>query len=210
MSWLKRSYTKVLIVFLLLAISFGVSLHYNKKVYSGEVKIGGDIYSGGSVQDITINSDSVISASGNVNVSSADGTNSYPISNYNLDAQRQVVDSTWASSVIAKLEKVPHKDINELSVNNMNALNLPEGTIWIKRSGDYIINGATFSGKGTIIVKDGDLKIDGDIKYNTSDPNTSVGFIVTSPRSNKGNIIIKDTVMELRGAYYTTGTIEIK
>lgn len=89
------------------------------------------------------------------------------------------------------------------NLNNLNPTNRPEGGVWKYTSGDLHVSGEV-SGRGTIIVTNGNLYIDGNLYYPAGDTTSSVGFIM----SNGGSIVVANNVNQLVGAYSTTGTIE--
>ena len=86
----------------------------------------------------------------------------------------------------------------------INPDNNPDGQVWLIKNGDLIVDcNIQVEGKGTFIIEGGNLIIDNDINYATSD--SSIGFIVEN-----GNVKIKNSVYNLRGFYYVPkGTIEI-
>lgn len=201
----KRIFTRKIIFYLVLIIlGIGFFLNFDK-IAQGAVNITGDVYSGGSLgNNITVGNNSVVSANGTVDVK---GTN-YKIGNYN---RTKVL--TRVNDIIPKLKTLSSKKLDSELFSppefKLNPNNFPEGTVWY-RNGNLTVKGGTYSGKGTIIVENGNLKIDGDIKY--SNPKTdSIGFIVSGVEKNgTGNITISNSVTELHGAYFATGAIIIE
>lgn len=88
------------------------------------------------------------------------------------------------------------------SFSNINPRNKPEGQVW-KHDGDLIIDDTAVSGKGTIIVE-GNMNINGNIRYESTSQRNSVGFIVN------GKITINSNVENLVGAYYASEEIEFR
>lgn len=192
------------IAFFMVLLFVSSFFYFRSKVYSA-VTIGGDVYSGGNVNNINVKNKSLISAKDTINIGDAQ----YRIPGYDQSAYRNIINPTRIETIILGLEKIDHFEINnftEINDLNINQKNFPEGTIWIKNSGDLVIpgSGVAFNGKGTIIVKNGNLKINGNIEYGANNSNTSVGFIV------KGDIEIAESVEKLRGAYFATGEIKIR
>lgn len=83
--------------------------------------------------------------------------------------------------------------------SNINPSNKPEGQVWSTSDGLNINSDINIGGKGTIIITNGDLNINANMSYASS--NSSVGFIVLN-----GNVNIAKDVSTV-GAYYSSNQI---
>lgn len=83
----------------------------------------------------------------------------------------------------------------------------PEGRVWKVENRDLVLRNVTFQGRGTIMVVNGNLVVEGSNSYLAPDSNHSVGFIVVG-----GNTTFKPggaTLQRVAGAYLTTGTARL-
>lgn len=182
----------------------GISLFFGTQIArGGETEVIGDIYSGTNIGNIKIGAKSVIASKGTIN---ATGTE-YKISNYKMDSVLQ-----W-TTIQAKMNKNKtrliserKKDLNKSTIwgtFNLNPDNIPEGQVWY-RNGDLTIEQTTFSGKGTIIVVEGNVTIRGNLSYSNSfDPSNSLGIIAD-------NISITSNVEKIVGIFYASREIKIE
>lgn len=124
------------------------------------------------------------------------------IANYNAkNLNWSQINSTMANNTQRLINEYAQPWTGDL--RNLNLYNRPEGGVWRYDTGDLHINGEV-QGKGTIIVTNGDLYIDGNLYYPSGDTTSSIGFIVENGR----RIVVSNKVSQLVGAYYTSGTIE--
>jgi len=78
---------------------------------------------------------------------------------------------------------------------------IPEGKAWVYDSGDLNIfsssGNVNMSGKGTIVVKNGNLNIKSNLVYDSGTSGSITGFIVLN-----GNVVIDPLVSEVNGIFY--------
>ncbi len=116
--------------------------------------------------------------------------------------------TNWASALtisqnaILRLVNEKAKPYSQISANNLNPENNPEGGVWYKTNG-LVLDGQTFKNRGTIIV-DGNLTFKKGMA--PTGPNDMVGFIVRD-----GNVVIEGPVENLYAAIFApNGNITIE
>ncbi|MEI6144499.1 MAG: hypothetical protein WCP91_02790 [Candidatus Berkelbacteria bacterium] len=86
-----------------------------------------------------------------------------------------------------------------------------DGRVWYSNGQLTLTGGVTYSSKATIIVKTGDLIIDGSVQAPVSNPNSGLGFIVQG-----GNVVIQNKTSPHKKIYINAsifapnGSIQIK
>jgi hypothetical protein len=176
------------------------------------INIVGDIYSNKNISGINVDQKSVIIAKGDVTVNSNN-----IIKQYTPSTLLQLAEFVKKMNLtINKLEKEYSKPLDNTQLQNggniylnsdkndvktsSSIVNLkPEGKVWLVSSGDVNINSdLLIYGVGTIIIKNGNLNINGNIKY-PDGVKSSIGFII---KSIGKNITVNNKVTELRGVFY--------
>ncbi|MBI4185427.1 hypothetical protein HY524_00040 [Candidatus Berkelbacteria bacterium] len=184
--------------------------------------IRGDVYSGGSVSDISVDPGSVVSATGTI--SGVGSNNTIP------GYTRDVVEET--SSLLERLVKekavsLPIGGSNTITLSGPFNLNPksrtnptdtadntanPDGGVWYV-PGNLLLRGVTFTGRGTIIV-DGSVTVDamsGGAGTQYSGATSLLGVVARGSvaRSQAGDITIAPG-QTLVGAFYApAGTVRI-
>ncbi|MFA4979935.1 MAG: hypothetical protein WC589_20645 [Sphingobacterium sp.] len=184
---------------------------------ASNISVTGDIYSGLNIGNLSIGAKSVLAAQ---TITPVDSSSYWKISPYTYTLLGLMQDKM--NNNIKRLKSEDAKTYSGYNISgyfNLNPIHgsptdldfasRPEGQVWV-HSGDLTIDatGATFFGKGTIIVDNGNIYINGDIKYgadSTGNNPTSLGII-----ANGGNIVIANGVSQVQGAFYTSGSINIQ
>lgn len=81
---------------------------------------------------------------------------------------------------------------------------LPEGGVWV-HDGDLTIRDIRFYNRGTLIIREGNLTIDGTVKYGRTDSRRdSLGIIVLD-----GDVLMTGRATDVVGAYFVEGELDI-
>lgn len=206
---------KSLLVFSLLIIIISCYFYFdvNFSVQAQEKPIiSGDIFSEKDISGLTVDEHSVVSAGGTI---SSVGLATRLIPKYSPSALIKLASfMSKMNTNITRLEREYANPIDATDLENKTDIYLntknpyittpatninykPEGRVWSIESGSVTIDSElTVHGIGTIIIKDGDLNINANIKY-LENEKSSLGFIIKN-----GKLVVGTEVFNLYGAYY--------
>lgn len=195
------------------------NVHAQSSTGTGNIQITGS--------DVIIDSTSILSATGSITCQT-DKCNVAPwkIGDYNTKDSVGIALSRLVRRLSRNISRLS-KQVKELPTTTIEnrqfnlhtggsgsaceAGKYPDGRVWTVTGRDLkITTGVVFACRGTIIIKGGNLTIEGsgEMKYLSESKKHSVGFIVLPPDNNTtvGNVTVGPEVTRLVGAYAALGT----
>lgn len=188
----------------IIVLFMAIFVYLKKNQIFASSNIYGDIYSGGTTQNVSLEANSVVAGGA---ISGTSGSAGNIFSNYKATA--------LSTTDLANLQSSITRLISERAVRNTSrcdqikngivkfATNNPEGEVLYCTNDLTITSAMNFSGKGTIIAE-GDISINANIQ--PTNAGDVIGFI-----SKTGNITVGASATNIAGAaFYANGNITIQ
>lgn len=181
------------------------------------VRVEGDIFGRNQVANLTVTGPSIIASEEILGVSgtpivlpgyapTSSGDWAKLVATMHDHAARLISEAgkTLSANTIGgfnQLMNLNSRTTQPLSGDIEANLALPEGGVWI-HDGNLTLREMTFYNRGTLIIRNGDLTIDGPLRYGRTDSRRdSLGIIILN-----GDLIVTNQATKLVGVYFIDGT----